>query len=348
MRKHCIDLLSFFFLGLLTLPVSLSAAEVSFSWLPNTQVGLGGYKIYYGRTSQNYTEVVDVGSPAPSGGRIHGTVSGLEEGVTYFFTATAYANDGRESPYSTEVRYTIPTQNWGPDIRTKVLGSSSDTTCPQAIRETFINIDGRSYEGLEEMTTWSWSSSAPHQPANVIILEADLSYLPTTAQVVDAKLYLYQTDTYGAASYRNSVHKITGHNPEVFQVTGQQARYGTAWNPVPAGTTDNNTPLGLADIAAAESTVTLGTERGYKIWSVTHMVQDWVRHPTTNFGLLIRGEGNLAQETGRTFATSENSHEDWRPKLVVHYRLSQEGVGSGSQTLMILGADDLILPPPEN
>ena len=83
--------------------------SADFSWLPNSESDLTGYKIRYG-TSQNgpYDLVVDVGNPAPVEGRIKGSVSGLSQGVTYYFIATAYNETGLESDYSTEVTYTCP------------------------------------------------------------------------------------------------------------------------------------------------------------------------------------------------------------------------------------------------
>ena len=57
---------------------------------------LAGYKIYYGTTSGNYTEVIDVGNVTTS------KVEGLNPG-TYYFAVTAYKNSRNESGYSNEV-----------------------------------------------------------------------------------------------------------------------------------------------------------------------------------------------------------------------------------------------------
>ncbi|WP_028585634.1 Ig-like domain-containing protein [Desulfogranum mediterraneum] len=83
------------------------AAQAEFSWLPNTEPELAGYKIHYGLTSGNYTAVIDVQLPTVVDGRVSASVDGLEEGVTYFFAATAYNGEGAESDYSAEVVHSV-------------------------------------------------------------------------------------------------------------------------------------------------------------------------------------------------------------------------------------------------
>jgi len=75
-----------FFLTLFSLVLLASvvqATDVSFSWLPNPEPTVSGYKIHYGTTSNSYDSFVDVGNPAPINGRIQGTVTGLIDGTTY-------------------------------------------------------------------------------------------------------------------------------------------------------------------------------------------------------------------------------------------------------------------------
>jgi hypothetical protein len=88
---------------------SSQAAQAGFSWLPNPEPNLAGYKIHYGTTSRNYTSVIEVGLPALVDGRVHGNVDGLQEGQTYYFAATAFTAT-EESGYSTEVEYTVSQQ----------------------------------------------------------------------------------------------------------------------------------------------------------------------------------------------------------------------------------------------
>jgi hypothetical protein len=61
-----------------------------------------GYNIYYGTASRVYTNKVSVGSATTA------TISGLTEGLTYFFSATTYAAQNMESDFSDEIAYTVP------------------------------------------------------------------------------------------------------------------------------------------------------------------------------------------------------------------------------------------------
>ena len=87
----------------------------NFSWLPNTESDLAGYRIYYG-TSHNgpYTQVAQIGNPSPVDGRIHGSVTGLTDGVTYYFVCVAYNTANLQSEYSAEAIHTCPSSE--PDV----------------------------------------------------------------------------------------------------------------------------------------------------------------------------------------------------------------------------------------
>jgi hypothetical protein len=77
-------------------------AQVSLVWDPVGASSLAGYKLYYGTVSRNYSSAVDAGTQTTA------TVTGLNEGATYYFAATAYDTAGIESASSNEVAYTIP------------------------------------------------------------------------------------------------------------------------------------------------------------------------------------------------------------------------------------------------
>ncbi len=86
---------------ILFIPLGLSpsdaAAQIKLSWDPSdTGPSAVGYNVYYGTASQTYTHRIDVGNVTTY------TVKRLSQGVTYYFTVTAYNQFG-ESSYPNEV-----------------------------------------------------------------------------------------------------------------------------------------------------------------------------------------------------------------------------------------------------
>ena len=75
------------------------AAEVTLAWDPNPEPSVQGYRVYYGKASGFYTNVLDAGN------RTDCVVPGLDAGTTYFFAATAYSATGDESNFSEEIVY---------------------------------------------------------------------------------------------------------------------------------------------------------------------------------------------------------------------------------------------------
>jgi hypothetical protein len=76
--------------------------SVTLAWDPSPDPGVVGYNMYYGVASRTYTNVVNPGNAMSV------TISGLVEGRTYFFAATAYNILGMESELSNEASYTVP------------------------------------------------------------------------------------------------------------------------------------------------------------------------------------------------------------------------------------------------
>ncbi|MGD8523304.1 MAG: fibronectin type III domain-containing protein [Desulfobacterales bacterium] len=88
-------------LALFFIPFLAYSADVSLAWDANSEPDLDGYKVYYGTSSRNYTASVDVGNTTEY------TLTGLTEGTTYYFAATAYDTLNNESSYSAEIVHTI-------------------------------------------------------------------------------------------------------------------------------------------------------------------------------------------------------------------------------------------------
>ena len=103
------------FLSVLFYSNLVSAAQVTLAWDANTDPDLAGYMIYYGFATRAYDYVVDVGDQTAF------TLSGLEDGHTYYFALTAYDTEDLESDFSNEVTKNFefdnqpPTADAGPD-----------------------------------------------------------------------------------------------------------------------------------------------------------------------------------------------------------------------------------------
>ena len=87
---------------------NLYAANVTLSWIPPSTradgtplTDLAAYKIYFGTSSGNYTQNIDVGNVT-----IY-TVTNLSTGTAYYFATTAYDASNNESSFSNEVSKTI-------------------------------------------------------------------------------------------------------------------------------------------------------------------------------------------------------------------------------------------------
>ena len=61
---------------------------------------LSGFKVYVGTKSRSYSSVHDAGNATQF------TVGPLQAG-TYYFSVTSFDSSGNESPYSTEVSYSV-------------------------------------------------------------------------------------------------------------------------------------------------------------------------------------------------------------------------------------------------
>jgi len=99
--------------------VDALAGQATLTWNPNTESDLAGYKVHYGTASGNYTVHLDVHNVTTY------TVTGLTNGQTYHFAATAYDASGFESGYSNQVSYTVPTTNGAPSTPATPTGPSS-------------------------------------------------------------------------------------------------------------------------------------------------------------------------------------------------------------------------------
>jgi hypothetical protein len=88
--------------ALCAVPSFSFAAQVTLAWNANAESDLAGYRLHYGTTSGIYFTSKDVGNTTEY------TVTGLQEGLTYYFAVTAYDLSNNEGGSSGEVVHTMP------------------------------------------------------------------------------------------------------------------------------------------------------------------------------------------------------------------------------------------------
>ena len=137
-----IAVILFVLIYFMTRPAIGGNGSVTVAWDANTEPDLAGYKIYVGKTSRFATQIDVIGKWCDEnepknekcveewleicktedkachsmlygydtvievGNVLEYTITGLEEGVTYFLAATAYDTDDNESAFSKELVHT--------------------------------------------------------------------------------------------------------------------------------------------------------------------------------------------------------------------------------------------------
>ncbi|MEI6392992.1 MAG: fibronectin type III domain-containing protein, partial [Verrucomicrobiota bacterium] len=125
-------------------PFSSSAVRsVTLAWDPSVSTTVAGYHIYCGGASATYTNTVDAGNST------NATISGLNEGGTYFFTVTAYDSSGMESDFSNEINYTIPVTSNAPPT----LDSLADVSINENSGFQTVDLSGISSGATNESQT---------------------------------------------------------------------------------------------------------------------------------------------------------------------------------------------------
>ncbi len=114
-------LLPFFSLLLLLSTQSAAYADqVELAWNASAGSVITGYKLYYGTESHNYSSSIDVGN------QTSGTITGVQDGVTYYAAVTAYDAQGVQSGYSAEVNFSVQAGT----VTASSSGDSTSTTSP--------------------------------------------------------------------------------------------------------------------------------------------------------------------------------------------------------------------------
>ena len=124
-------------------PVLAVSAEYTLQWDANTEENLAGYRIYYrDDPDAEYTPLAELTTTDsasadhidPAAAFPEYRVSGLSDGVVYYFVITAFDSDGFESGYSNEVHSQAPRIVTAPTVTYVDAASavtSPATSCPR-------------------------------------------------------------------------------------------------------------------------------------------------------------------------------------------------------------------------
>lgn len=91
-----------FLTGIIFTSMNTFAGSVSLAWDTSPDASVVGYKVYYGVAAGTYTNSAAVGNVT------NATLTGLVNGTTYYFAASAIDGSGFESDFSNETASTIP------------------------------------------------------------------------------------------------------------------------------------------------------------------------------------------------------------------------------------------------
>ena len=297
---------------------SVANESLTLNWTNPQDADFEGTMVRYGASSYptDYTQGILFCDRQAEPGESDTCTGSISEG-TYYFSFFTYDQNGN---YSHTTHLTVVVSYSAEETYTKVFGDTSEADYQGVIQDTFINLNTDINFSSDALNTYTWPED---QVANAIIMKVALAAIPTGAQVQSAVLYVYMngvSETGCDDLYDVSVHKIINHNPQLSQCTGYTYDGTNSWT----GNTScyNNVPMAQADIVAAEDNKSLDKTMGYKSWNITGMVQDWIANPETNFGLLLNSDSTASSSSNRTFASSEASDMNQRPKLEITYTTS--------------------------
>ncbi|HSP41232.1 MAG TPA: fibronectin type III domain-containing protein [Luteolibacter sp.] len=114
--------------------------EVKLAWNASVSTDVTGYRIHYGTASRAYTASVVLGNVTSA------TISGLAEGVTYYFALSAFNAEGLESDLTHEVIFK-------PGLHSSQIGIAANGESVMTVQ----GLIGRQYdiEASEDLKTWT-------------------------------------------------------------------------------------------------------------------------------------------------------------------------------------------------
>lgn len=224
--------------------------SVTLAWDPSADTNVVGYALYYGTSSGTYPNRVDVGSVT------NATVSGLQEGVVYYFVATAYDAASLESLPSNEVSYSVPVSvNQPPTLDT----IASLTLGEDAGLQT-VNLSGISSGATNESQTLTVTATSDNA---TLISNPTVSYISPSASgtltftpVANAAGTSIITVTVNDSGASNNIVTRT-FSVTVNAVNDAPTISGMANQTINAGGTTGPIPFTVGDVESAVGSLTV-------------------------------------------------------------------------------------------
>ncbi|MCW1922908.1 fibronectin type III domain-containing protein [Luteolibacter arcticus] len=101
------------------------------AWNRNPESTVAGYKVYWGRSSRIYEQVLNAGSNPQA------VLPNLTPGQPYFCAVTAYNSEGQESSFSSEITVTYGTAAQNPDTSGRLVMLEAESGLLNAPMTTF-------------------------------------------------------------------------------------------------------------------------------------------------------------------------------------------------------------------
>ncbi len=171
------------------------------------------------------------------------------------------------------------------------------------------------FGNMDEFSAVAWTNSGDETTTRSLI-EFDLTAIPSTAVVSDAKLSLYNNSNPASGNMGGSHSTSSGSNASYLsKITSGWVESTCTWSNQPSTTT-------VGQVSLSPST---SAHQDFLNINVTSLVQEMVANPSQNFGFMFQ----LAMEDyyrGLIFASSDHSNPQLRPKLEICYSINNADV----------------------
>src|SRR3569832_766819 len=279
--------------NLIATPVSSS--QIDLTWSASTDnVGVAGYRIYR------------AGVQVGTSGSASYSDKAVTPSTTYSYAVSAYDAAGNVSALSIAASATA------------LPPGATTTVVLRPLADTFLNVNSSVNAALQTLNVYTWPAN---KIANAILMKFDLTSIPkgATLQRATLNLALVETDATADTSYTTTAHKIINRNPDLARATG--LTYAGVNALAANACCYNQVPLAQSDISAPYDTKIIDKTLGYKTWTLTALINEWVYQGVVIFGVLINSDPTKLTDRYRYFASSEYYDTTLRPYLSVTYQL---------------------------